>query len=624
MANEINPSNPADLHTGENTNQQTTNEHKMRESAAHLFYIVVVLLIMFSVPLAILSFPPDSWIYRRALFVNFSLSFSLLFALFFLYCLLMVFSGRLRAWAFPNSRSLPPKLLNSTFNGLTRFETLSWTFFIAGVTAANTSAFDKSNEYWSHLNVAAPDMARAAVIAMIVLFFGQILKSYQKIVEKTEDAAKESKLAAEGASQAANDAREVANVIEEVLIPKTEQLVDRGIEIANSVLSTVMTEVDSVRIRNKLEELYNSNNFELFHDLTEELNEYVSRIRQEIYVPNEDNSIFEAIAFTALYKSYLNTERLIFLKDMAPGKSSCQFVTRFVHYAIAVATVVETFHQQDKDRYRFYTILNRRPDQFFNIDNNRTDNEWANKFLQSCLEHENKGIFYKRYFLVNDTRRGGEPTPDHRKEVEAPNWNDVYPTLDYPILCDENGLPILWQDNSDNPLIFQTIQEYVKAHSKELGISAPAYIIHKNQQDGKNFKEFNHMGLSWKSINEILPLYHNQKETPPGFLCFDGIEKYDLFFDNHFPRDFFAVWDSEDNDGKGDWCLFIGTEGNYGTPSAVKLVFLSRQRVHNPYFNWEKVKEKLTMVFLEKEKTELEKHGISKLNMNWNEEKYKN
>jgi hypothetical protein len=602
----------------------------IRELASQTYYLIIILFFLLIAPAICLTLPSLYGYYEWLLshtswplvllvwplgFIRYPAITNLILFTFFPVFLFGIFCSLLKRPRFRPNIVLRDdgrnRVLEPIFRGLFRFETLAWSFFVAGVVAAHTKAFDPPKEYYDHLNTAAPDITRTAVIALITLFFGQILKSYRSSINDTKKAAEASTQAAINASLAAHDAKEVADMIKEDLIPHSEQVADQGLEIAQSALETVVTEIESHRIRATLQKLYEKKRFALFHDLAGEIKEYVSRIHKEIYIDNEEDSVFEATAFIALYKSYLTTERLIFSEDIPPGKSGCQFVTRFVHYAKAVESVIETLHALEENRYTFYTVLNRRPSQFFNIEGKGTDSAWSD-FLDFGLRLTERNIHYSRYFLANDTYSQEHRTKEWIKELY--NRDQIREDLDSWILCSESGLPILWEDKNLDMPTYHVIYDYVTTHN--LALSPPSYVTHLAPE---NFDKFSSVGLNWIKIKDALPQFHH-KNLPPKFLCFDGYDKYEKFFGSHLPRDFFAVWDTKANNGNGGWCLFIGTEGNYGTPSAVKLVFLSRVRAYHNFFNWEIIEKTLTTIFCEKDSQKLSDHGIIKRDLNWIEE----
>lgn len=449
--------------------------------------------------------------------------------------------------------------------GLARPELLGWMIWFAGTIVAVNSAFSAtpdSSTYVAILNSASPDFARASAIGLIVIFFTQMLRHYQSTVDRLHDAAGK-------AHEAATNARQAVDASAKAL-PEIRDATERSLAAFRAVHADLKTRQYSEMIAKLLtdrdqvpEELV----YVVAH-LYEKIAEHTGQLHDELRATVEDP--FQFLVFASLYASYLETESLTFFSDPttetpAPGTGSCQFATRFAHYADAVARIVELLTGLDSNRYEYYTILNLRPKRFFNLRDGTTDLGWSTKFVNGfCRGHFTDRIPYTRLFLASDE---GDP-----RRWQLPSYDEVSEDLDSRILCGGDRLPVLWEEGDRGSALDVRIRECA---TNDLHLKAPAYIIARKRDTALDtvVAGLRNPDLQLRLIREVLPEYHNPS-IPPRILAFSGSAKCEAFFGEHLPHDLFAVWDKRPE--SLGWCLWIGSLSSPGEPNAATLVFATR------------------------------------------------
>lgn len=499
--------------------------------------------------------------------------------------------------------------------GLLRLEFLGWIVFVTAVSAALAIALEKIpagsilTGYFRILNVASADLTRAAVIGVIVLFFTQIFKHFQAAIDKADRAAKMAEAAMrEGRDDLAKAREGLVKATGE--IPKLSETSERTLGILESGHALLGTETISYRIAQALRKASESlNQLNQVRDLSTMLEEHVRRIGEEVvFSANivKDDPV-DLVALSGLYRTYLMMEALNFEGDET-GRRGCRLSTRFAHYALAVRNIVEELEGCERGRYHYYTMLNRTPEQFFNVENFTADMSWSVGFLEEfCRSHADprKPVPYTRYFLAC---RGDIPY----ERREPPKYYDVQMQLsESKILCvEETGRPILWgplekeelKRENKNDLAETLLPQKVVDELSRLEIVQtwvhPSYIIRNAEGAEALEKEVAQKGIGGlilTPLKDVLVQYHWSPQSPR-ILCFASLSEYDNTFEHSpngaFPRDLFGIWDKKEE----RWRLFVGTMLGHGDPMAVTLIYATPTRAIKN-LSWESLDKLMTQIF---------------------------
>jgi hypothetical protein len=555
---------------------------KLTEGARHGWWLLSMLLM-----LVLLSFIVSSSTAR----LSFTIGSALLIPFFFLLTNLLAnlkFLINVTRNKFSPSTDRPerPKA-SDLFWRLSEPQYLGWAIMYFGIVASINTGFSRyaalnptgaNPSFWALLDSSAPDITRASVIALLVVFFTQMQKHYESAVEKT-------KAAAEKAVEAAAKAEKVFQNAESL-----SPLVQGSVDTLQMGFNFLQQGTALITLREAFTTLYNSQKLSVFADVNQKISKHIGRLHGELLANRTDP--FELATFATLYNSYLETEALSFAAlseqsitldndNHGPGRAEnygttgIVLVTRFTNYALAVQAVVETLislPKEKSDEYEFYTLLNRRPRQFFNIENSGADPFWSIKFIEDfCRRHHDEHVNYKRYFLLNRAN----DTEKERKEL--PNEWEVTQDLRSNILCHATGhqLPILWWKQNralwKGDVLDENFFAVVTKYGRNYPISPPSYIIESPEKE-LDIDASDLTKVTTRTVRDVLKEYHNP-EYPPRFLSFDTFERYDSFFGKEIPRDIFAIRDKQTH----QWLLFMGTH-SYGGSQAVTLLFSTKHR----------------------------------------------
>lgn len=528
-------------------------------------------------------------------------------------------------------------------HGVIRLEFFGWVIWVtAAITAIagalrNAPLTDKTfdeldflQKYFRTLDFAAYDLIRATVIGTIVLFFVQLLKTYQNAIIAAEEAAR-------NAGTAAKDAETAIKAAQSIL-PTLNKQVQRTIEIFQAISPIAGVDILASKIAENLNAIGSSSAaLGQVKELSERLFEYLKRINQEInssYGAGAQASQFDMVSLSAIYTTYLKVESLSFEgTDSGTGQSGIRLSTRFPHYALAVHSVVEAIYRLDPTRYRFYTVFNREPEQFFNperLDTPQASVDWTVLFLERfCRWQHRDNIPYTRHFVTYRQMRGTSSRDERGARQNGPPQHGlVDEQLEGNfILCnirDGQKRPCLWGeaawdvveggDASEARSVWSYLSEPELGELKEAvrqvvpslevraalasldmlkDVATPSYIIVSRDRKAKfdSVIKQHENELVFVTLKEALLEYHSHA-APPQKLVFERYADYEQFFGKTMPRDILAVWDTLEQ----CWCLCIGAMVGESDPNAVVMFVTSKER-RLKHLPWDTLTAKLSALF---------------------------
>lgn len=534
---------------------------------------------------------------------------------------------------------------DALWHGLVRLEFFGWVIWVTSAVAAIGGALRHPplsdppfselsvlNKYFRTLDTAAFDLIRATVIGTIVLFFVQLLKTYQDAIIAAGKAAKD----AEQASQRARDAISRADKI----LPALSQQMNKAIDLFKTAGNYQNANLIAANFAQSLR-IISESGPALAHvrELSERVFEHVGLINREI---NQSSALagkppdyFDLASLSAIYSTYLRVESLSFEGDADSGLGGYRLSTRYPHYALAVRSVVDAITQLDPthERYKFYTIFSREPERFFNPKPGRSQTDvtwpqvsinWTTLFLERFCRWQNRmGIPYTRHFVTCGRNSSGSRSPIPPLSAVVDEQLEKYV-----ILCnvkDGRRRPLLWGEAAweffecdEAALTGQSVWSYLSedearglkaavrqvipppAVREALGavdfvrqLTRPSYLI-VGPDKRKSFDgaiRQHEQEIEFRPLREILHDYHSQT-CPPVKLVFERDTTYESFFSDKIPRDLLAVWDAV----KQCWCLCIGTMIGEEDPSAIVMVVTTKDR---PLKNlpWSELEDKLSTLF---------------------------
>lgn len=506
-------------------------------------------------------------------------------------------------------------LTSPTLKWLFSRQYFAWILFFATSTAAICGALQ---HYPSHqsgltytvlLNEAAPTLTRAAVIALIVLFFLQILTSFDSQVQRVDSASKVAQNAAETAEFAARSAGEISDQLRDQQT-ELKQRFDAllGAISANQLLldgGHLIVTLREVATRRDLSDPTRA----VFRDIHQDLKSLLEPLFHQLHMPENRELDAPLLSLANLYSTYLKLEALNFEEN-----GGCRFPTRFANYAFAVFRIVSALENQFPGQYEYFTILNRSPRQFFNLESGGADELWALFFLeQFCRGSLAPGIqgSYTRWFVSSK-----EKSTNPEERIEAPNYLEAKAEYeDSWILCSTGeNRPIYYMTKERraelltnpgflahvNGMQIERVLRHASPHhltdrmgpliaqyTKELregGGKAPQSPSRGAFQGGfivtdgvtKGSYEDDDLvpeGLSFMELWKALDQYQHP-EPQLSMLEFRTLHSYTDFFTQGFPTDFFAVRDLANE----KWKLVIGTTFEYFNPMAVTLLYSDEYR----------------------------------------------
>lgn len=537
---------------------------------------------------------------------------------------------------------------DALWHGIIRLEFFGWVIWVTAAVAAvggalrNPPGGDPSfahlsvlHQYFHTLDVAAYDLIRASVVGTIVLFFVQLLKTYQDAIVAAGKAAKEAEQASERAMKAVSEADKIA--------PTLERQMSKALDLFKSTGNILKADMIASTLGHMLRLIADSRPaLGQVSEFSDKLFDHIGRINREVThayrtaTAGEPVDPFDLVSLSAIYTTYLKVESLSFEGEEEVGRGGFRLATRYPHYVLAVRGVVEAIRWLDDDpeRYRFYTLFSREPDRFFNPKPGESTNinlaqirlNWTVLFLERfCRWHRRNDIFYKRHFITC-SRRGSADMGATR----IPPLNAVVDEQleDYMVLCNVRGgkvRPCLWGETAWEffggaaPPAGQSVWAYLsEAEARGLWediaevlpaeevrnalkttdvfrqVKDAAYVIVEPGKKGKFEAAIKpHAGeVELRPLKEVLLEYHSLP-SPPAKLIFDDYNAYAKFFGDNLPRDLLAVWDA----AKKCWCLCIGTMVGEHDPNAVVMVATTKERPLNN-LPWSDLEKSLTDLFV--------------------------
>ena len=528
---------------------------------------------------------------------------------------------------------------NALLHGVIRLEFFGWVIWVtAAVTAIagalrnaplNDPTFAQLNflqKYFYTLDASAYDLIRATVIGTIVLFFVQLLKTYQEAIIAAERAAKD-------AGQAAKDAEKAISEAQRIL-PTLNSQMQKTIEVFQTTGAVSGVAILANDIAQNLSFIAKSDAaLTQVKELSERLIDHFSRINREVsnsYNIGGHVSHFDLISLSAIYTTYLKVESLSF-EGSEVGQGGIRLSTRYPHYSLAVHSLVEAIYRLNPERYRFYTVFNREPEQFFNperLDSTQASVDWTVLFLERfCRWHRKENLPYARHFVTyergpvpsRDDLRGGQKGPPQHGLVDEQLEKNY-------ILCnvrDGQRRPCLWGeaawaaiegDEAAAPSVWSYLSgaeaEELKRSVREViprrevraalasvdmlrQLTTPSYVIINRDRKARfdSIVSQYEGEIAFVTLKEALLEYHS-RATPPQKLVFERYGDYEQFFGDVVPRDMLAVWDTIEQ----CWCLCMGTMVGENDPNAVVMFVTSKER-RLKSLPWEELTAKLSALF---------------------------
>jgi hypothetical protein len=516
------------------------------------------------------------------------------------------------AWYEPHPRIGEGLSFRRFRSGFIRKEALGWVVLWLGGLAAFVGAVSSVpaqetrvlQRCWSAWNLASFDLTRAAVLSVITLFFLQILKVYENTLRGASIAAETSKSAASLAKEAAECATRSVHEGER-MAQQVREVVDVGLMSITGGFAALEGETSAALMIRILRELKDPARItEVYSDVLREGGSYLRDLTQQFTGRSGEVDRAGLVAFCALFLTYLQQEALNFEKhDDSPG--GCRFPTRFETYATAVRKIVVTLNECFPQRFKYYTVLNRTPRQFFNLEDPGTNLLWMEFLEEFCRRYlgETEGVpEYFRYFLACSEEMRDRKEPPYKPTVHEQYKEEL-------ILCAAaSGHPIFWQKGEREELkkrlrdkLDILLPEDVAADIRSLAAEHrwDGYIV-ANSAQVNGLRPHLPTSTVFKALGEELLKYHHPS-CPPMVLSYNTVEDYEKFFSKDImPRDLFAVWDTKEN----EWFLCLGSMMGHWDPLAVRLVYAERKR---PLQNlpWSTLDKKLNMLFRERDKSSI-------------------
>jgi hypothetical protein len=314
---------------------------------------------------------------------------------------------------------------------------------------------------------------------------------------------------------------------------------------------------------------------------------------------------FHLHTYLAMLSKYLEMEKLSFKES--PSQFDCvyEYKTWFVFYALVVRATVEALPCRWRN-CQFYTILPRRPSQFFNILNSGTPLEWSTGFLEEFnrVFIRSNAIEYYRYFLTVQS--------DRFQDSIIPTWSSFRTDRDYSMVFVEKKEGevvrcLIVEDEDD--IVRESLNKINKACASALwnGQLQPFPQVTQMQpfpkvtQSGKRYLIVDRQNLDdikkqhpaldsfFARIGEAMTPYHKSKEHFKTLALHDkgyhGL--YQSRQDTPIPKDLFAVRE----DGTWKYCIGAFQEG--GTSDTVTI------KVYRPDCKlWPQINEALDLLFI--------------------------
>jgi hypothetical protein len=493
------------------------------------------------------------------------------------------------------------------FATLFRLELFGWIVWLTTTFTALSIALDRTAgvphgpHHLELVDAASADLARGTVIGVIVLFFGQLLGKYKEAIEKADHAAN-------NARTASSEAEKTAAAVKESL-PRMQDQADRLLLIMQNVESVVRSSHLQLQLVTFLQGLTKgADRAVLKHaaELSEALTTHLEAIHEQVTSTDPAADPFDFVTLTAVLKTYLDFESLMF-PDGGPGRRGCTLSTHFASYALAVRAVVTALEEIERNRFRYYTILNRTLEGFFNVENHRVDPRWSIVYLEEfCRGHHKSSLPFQRIFLTSED--------DSHSTDSAYRLAPFYKFKQQEhlkVLCDRSGRPMLWVPShreSASQLARQAgleiasqipLQEQEQLLSKLAatnGWADPCYALGKFSEDTDRavIAELGDQ-IQQRLLVEVMRDYHSPSSLPLYFKFADQTA-YDSFFGKYVPRDLFAVFDSKAPKDK-EWRLCMGTMAGHGDPIAVTLLFVTPDRPLRQ-LPWDVLFDKLNRLFV--------------------------
>lgn len=377
---------------------------------------------------------------------------------------------------------------------------------------------------------------------------------------------------------------------------------------------------------------------ESYNKLQTKLEQHVNLLDRQFEEFMKISEETDLISFSTLYHTYLEVEALSFENLNTNKLGGSRFSTRFANYALAVQRIVQTLNKVDINRYEYYTLLNRYPSQFFNLENHGADSTWSILFLEYfCRRYLNeknaKVPGYTRYFLVVDEpyRKQDRPEPPSMPAaVKEYNGSKI-------LVLKKSKQPVLWlrnrgrewieskRDLAELKILKEIIDQVLPIdvytclndffNENNLTMSDGYILFDEKKIDSmkdmvNKFNEDIRAKVEFVDLKTQIDLYNHPKFSCK-YLCFESLNLYKSTFelkDEDMPKDLFAVRDKKAN----KWLLCIGTLMGHWDPLAVTLLFITpNKELRN--LSWNVLKNRLDAFFLDNE--EREKIGAKLYNM---------
>ncbi len=204
-----------------------------------------------------------------------------------------------------------------------------------------------------------PKLALAVAIGVLVVFFVNFVAKYEEII-RASAATAQNYIALNKTEQESHRALKEANA----LLHAQTTNIDNTIRTWSDNIEQYYAEIATHKVQTLLRRYYDMTDDVIYKTAADRLNEDFNKfLKIHTRVLDNKKENHQSVALIALYVAYCNTERLAFGDGASLG--TCQFATRFEHYALAVRTVVQQlFRLSARNRnnvpalkdYEFYAL----------------------------------------------------------------------------------------------------------------------------------------------------------------------------------------------------------------------------------------------------------------------------
>lgn len=316
-------------------------------------------------------------------------------------------------------------------------------------------------------------------------------------------------------------------------------------------------------------------------EVTSQLSNYTKDLMTELTSAHRGSSV-DDIAFGALLKHYLSIEQL----NLKPhgGNSRYQFSSSFVSYTLAVREIVEQLAKPYlvngtyNGPYEFFTVLPRKPMNFFNLFNSVVPIGYSFNFVESF----NRGFlcryqipYFRRFLYLDEWAKDGNERNEHI--IKPWNWEDL--NNRFVAICEVQSVRQCCvgcdpQAPGPHALLIDASTTDLNWLAGALGIATGTLTLLISQPPSHQYiiaRESHPPNAQFKPVGEILRFYHvSNRHCKRKLLSQDVYEELYVKRSSIIPRDFMAV------KYNGDWVYCIAAF--FDSPNSEALTI----RVYGP------------------------------------------